>query len=310
MSDVYTAAVAAESAAPASNTEAKPETKSEVNSTEPTQQEQVKVTPQANLKKFKIKVDNKEEEMELDLNDEAALIRHLQMSKAASKRMNEAATARKQAENFMQALQNDPMRVLSDPRIMGDAKFQQIAEQFLSKKLQDQMLSPEEKKRIDMEERLRTFEDQDKKVKEEHQQKQAQQLEEHYAQQFEKTIVDALNTTSLPKNAFTVRRMAELMQKNLTHGLELEPQHLATLVKEDYQREIASLIGGADASQILSMFGDELSNKIRKHDLAKFKADSGFKSSSNPKVVSREASPAAPKRMRGDEYEAFIRNKK
>jgi pyruvate-formate lyase len=235
--------------------------------------EKAEVTPaiQPNKKKFKIKVDGNEEEMELDLNDEQTLIRHLQMSKAASKRMNEAAMTRKQAEQFITALQNDPMKVLTDPRIMGNEKFQAIAEEFLSKKLQEQMLSPEERRRIEMEDRLRKYEDQEKSAKEKEEQAQIAQLEEHYAQEYQKTIMTALQSTNLPKNPFTVKRMAELMQKNIKHGLDLDPHHLAQLVKEDYQKELVGLIGGSDASQIISMFGEDLTNKIRKHDLAKYK---------------------------------------
>lgn len=310
MSDPYVAAVAAESKAASTPVEAKEVVNETAPPVEKEQATPVEAKPQPNKKKFKVKVDGNEEEMELDLNDEAALIRHLQMSKAASKRMNEAATTRKQAEQFIQALQQDPMRVLNDPRVMGEEKFRAIAEQFLSKKLQEQMLTPEERKRIEMEEKLRTYEDQEKSQKQEAEAKQIEQLEQHYAQQYQKTIIEALQGSNLPKNPFTVRRMAELMQKNLQHGLELEPQHLAQLVKQDYQSELVSLIGGSDADQIIAMFGDDLANKIRKHDLAKFKSSQpGFKQSQN-QPPPREAGPSVSKKMRPDEYEAFIRGKK
>lgn len=314
MSDVYTAAVSAEAQATNNQTseskapvEANKEANTEVNQS--AKEQEAKPVAQPNKKKFKIKVDGNVEEMELDLNDEASLVRHLQMSKAASKRMNEAATTRKQAEQFIQALQNDPLRVLSDPRIMGNEKFQAIAEQFLAKKLQEQMLSPEERKRIEMEEKLRTYEEQEKKQREEAESRQIQQLEEHYAQQYQKTIMTALQTSNLPKNPFTVRRMAELMQKNLQHGLDLEPQHLAQLVREDYQKELVSLIGSSEADQIIAMFGDDLTNKIRKHDLAKFKAvqpgaNQAQKTSSTPSQTVEK------RKMRPDEYEAYLRSRK
>lgn len=273
-------------------------------------QETVKADPTpaqvANLKKYKIKVDGNEEEVELDLNDEQTLVRHLQMSKAASKRMNEAAITKKQAEQFINALKTDPVRILTDPRIMGNEKFQAIAEEFLAKKLQEQMLSPEERKHIEMEERLRKYEESEKKAREEAEQKQIAQLEAHYAQQYQKTIIEALQSTSLPKNAFTVKRMAELMQKNIQHGLELEPQHLAQLVKEDYQRELVGLIGGSDADQIIAMFGEDVANKIRKHDLAKLKSKLG------PQASGKESSRPkqdAGRKMRPDEYEAYLRGK-
>lgn len=267
-------------------------------------------------KKLKIKIDQQEYDEELpfevDENNKAQvdyLKRHLQMSKAAAKRMQEASLTRKQAEQFIQVLQNDPMKVLSDPRVMGNEKFQAIAEQFLAKKLQEQMLSPEDRKRIEMEEKLRNYEEQEKKLREDAEHKQIQQLEEHYAQQYQKTIMTALQTSNLPKNPFTVRRMAELMQKNLQHGLDLEPQHLAQLVREDYQKELVSLIGSSEADQIISMFGDDITNKIRKHDLAKFKA--GQNGINQPQKQAPTPSQNTEKRkMRPDEYEAYLRSKK
>lgn len=282
---------------------------SDVNSTENQQDSQsqsVQPQVQPNKKKFKIKVDGKDEEMEIDLSDEAAITRHLQMSKVAAKRMNEAAITRKQAEQFIHALQSDPMRVLSDPRVMGSEKFQAIAEQFLAKKLQEQMLSPEERKRIEMEEKLRQYEEQDKKQKQDVEAKQIQALEEHYAQQYQKTIMDSLQSSNLPKNPFTVKRMAELMQKNIQHGLDLEPTQLAQLVREDYQRELVSLIGSSDADQIISMFGEDLTTKIRKHDLAKLKANQGSLPTHRNQPNSPQSNSGSAKPMTKDEWKAVI----
>lgn len=248
----------------------------EVETTNPqeTQQvEQAPITPKLS-KKLKIKLDGQEYDEELpfevDENNKDQveyLKRHLQMSKVAQKRMNEAALTRKQAEQFIQALQNDPMRILSNPKLMGEEKFQKIAEEFLARKIQEQMMSPEEKRQREMEERLRNYEEQDKQTREKAEQEQFQQLQAHYQEQYTKTITEALETSNLPKNPFTVKRMAQLLQQNIKHGLELEPKHLAQLVREDYQREIASLIGSSNPEQIISMFGEEVTNKLRKHDL-------------------------------------------
>ena len=239
------------------------------------------VTPEKKLtKKLKLKLDGLEvdEELPFEVDESNSqhieyLKRHLQMSKVAQKRMNEAALTRKQAEQFIEALQKDPMRVLSNPKLMGEEKFQQIAEEFLAKRIQEQMLSPEEKRQREMEEKLRKYEDQEKSVKEKQEQEQVQQLQVHYQEQYTKTITEALDSSNLPKNAFTVKRMAQLLQQNIKHGLDLEPRHLAQLVREDYQKELASLIGTSNPEQIISMFGEETVNKLRKHDLEKLKGN-------------------------------------
>lgn len=262
-------------------------------------------------KRMKIKVDAQEFDEELpfefDENNKAQvdyIRRHLQMSKAASKRMQEAAVTRKQAEQFLDALNNDPMRVLSNPKIMGEDKFREIAEAFLSKKLQEQMLSPEERSRLEKEDRLRKYEEQEKQRQEAEQSEKIQRLQEHYTDHYQKVIVGALEGSNLPKNPFTVKRMAELMQKNLQYGMELEPSTLAQLVREDYQKELVALIGSSNPEQILGLFGEEVSNKIRKHDLDKLKSGNPGFGQRSPQAPNQPSNPAKP--MNRDEWKAML----
>ena len=285
-------------------------TVNETQTTEGTQETESQVAPKMS-KRMKIKVDSQEFDEELpfefDENNKAQvdyIRRHLQMSKAASKRMQEAAVTRKQAEQFLEALNNDPMRVLSNPKIMGEEKFREIAEAFLSKKLQEQMLSPEERSRLEKEDRLRKYEEQEKQRQEAEQSEKIQRLQEHYTDHYQKVIVGALEGSNLPKNPFTVKRMAELMQKNLQYGMELEPSTLAQLVREDYQKELVALIGSSNPEQILGLFGEEVSQKIRKHDLEKLK--SGNPGFSPRQTQGATQTPNTAKPMNRDEWKAML----
>src|SRR6185295_10027211 len=73
-----------------------------------------KEASKSNKKKYKIKVDKSEEELELDLDNEEEVKKHLQMSRAAQKRMHEAAEVRKAAIDFIDELKKNPRKVLSD----------------------------------------------------------------------------------------------------------------------------------------------------------------------------------------------------
>lgn len=255
----------------------------------------------AEKKKFKYKADGAEVEEELD---DAEIGSRLSLAKAAQKRMQEAANVQRQTKAFYEALQKDPLSVLTDPKVMGSDKFQQLAEQFLSKKLAEQMLTPEERAQQEKDARLSKYEQEEAKRNEEANQAKARQLEEHYARQYEQTIMTALQSSSLPKNPFTVKRMAELMQKNIQHGLDLEPAQLAQLVKEDYQSELKALIGNADPEAILGMFGEDLSNKIRKHDLSKFQAKNPI-----PKPGNAPTQPEPKQKMSPREYTEYLKSK-
>lgn len=257
--------------------------------------------PKVEKKKFKYKADGAEVEEELD---DAEIGNRLSLAKAAQKRMQEASNVQKQTRAFYEALQKDPLSVLTDPKVMGSEKFQQLAEKFLSQKLAEQMLTPEERAMRDKEERLAKYEQEEAKRNEEANQAKAQQLEAHYAKQYEQTIMTALQTSNLPKNPFTVKRMAELMQKNIQHGLDLEPQALAQLVKEDYQSELRQLINGAEPEAILGMFGEDISNKIRKHDLSKFQAKNPA-----PKPTGPSAPQENKQKMSPREYTEYLKQK-
>lgn len=292
------------SATPISAPSADQSTQSSAPDAEVTKQDaQVTQTPPAvTKKKFKYKADGAEIEEELDDNE---IVNRLSLAKAAQKRMQEASSTKKQVEQFMKALKEDPMSVLSNPNIMGQERFQQIAEDFLSKKIQEQMLTPEQRAQIEKEERLKKYEAQEAEQKRLAEEQKAQQLQEYYTKQYETTIMNALQQSALPKNAYTVKRMAELMQKNIQHGLDLEASQLAQLVSEDYKSEVKALIGSGDPEQILALLGGEVADKIRKHDLSKFQAKNPEpKPSQNPPKTSEQE-----RRMSPREYTEYLKSK-
>src|SRR5439155_16062490 len=77
-------------------------------------------------RKLKLKVDGREEEL-----PEEEVVKWAQMGRAAQKRFQEASEKRKQAEDFIRMLKEDPISVLSNPAIGVD--FRKLAEEYLSK---------------------------------------------------------------------------------------------------------------------------------------------------------------------------------
>ena len=135
--------------APVTETDVTP---SENEQTEPTegqpQAERKSEAPaQPNKKKFKLKVDGQELEEELDLNDEETLKRHLQMSKAAQKRMSEAAKARREAEEIVGMFKGDLKSVLKQADKFGKTpeQIRGEIESYFAEIIEEEMLSPEQK---------------------------------------------------------------------------------------------------------------------------------------------------------------------
>lgn len=247
----------------------------------------VAAQPPSTKKKYKLNVDGKEEDFELDLADEKEVAKHLQMSKAAMKRMQEAAITQQRAEKFIEMLQKDPGAVLSNPKLGVDVR--KFAEEYLMKQLQEEMLTPEQKRIRDADEIIRERDEQVAKTKQDAEQAQIQKLQDHYAKDYETKIMTALQGESIPKTPKTVHRMAELMKKNLQHGLDLEPAQIAQMVKDEYLSEFKEVIGAIDGETLLKIFGEDTSNKIRKADLARLKGPVGHAQATSKSEAPRQA---------------------
>lgn len=220
-------------------------------------------------RKIKYKADNQDFEEELDDSEIAS---RLSLAKAASKRMQEAALTKKQVEHFVKMLQEDPMKILSNPQIMGDEKFQQLAEQVLAKKIQDQMLSPEEKKQMEMEKRLKDYEEKEMTAKEQAKAQEMQALQSRYEQEYSNTVIEVLNSVSLPKNASTTKRIAEKMLQNLRSGYDVPAHVLAQEVEAEYRNEFNHIVKDGSPEQVIKLFGEDIVKKLIKHELSKFKS--------------------------------------
>lgn len=157
--------------------------------------------PASQKKKYSLKVDGKNEDMEIDLSNEEEMIKHLQLSKASQKRMQESAEMRKGLQELFQALQTDPARVLNDPRLnIPEEVKKKLAEAIVNKELQEMQKSPEqkEKERLQAEyERLKQQVEEEKKGREA---AEFARLQEHHAVQLDNDISEAITASGLPKS--------------------------------------------------------------------------------------------------------------
>jgi len=101
-------------------------------------------------KKYKLKVDGREEEL-----DEESVSKLAQMGRASSKRFQEAAQSRKQSEDFIKMLKEDPASVLTNPAIGIDLR--KFAEDYLMKQYEQEKMTPEQRQMKDYEARLQTI---------------------------------------------------------------------------------------------------------------------------------------------------------
>lgn len=225
----------------------------------------------ARKEKFQYKIDGEDVEEEIDLSDIEGLKKRMQLSYAADKRMGEARTVKQKAMEIVKAFEEDPTNLF---RKLGP-KGRQVAEQFLLEQINEEMLTPEQKKDRDDKSELQKLRDEKKKREEEDQNKQISAKEKEYASEYQTTIIGALEKCGLPKSPRLVADVARLMSKKLEHGIELDATDLAKLIREERGNDQKSIVKDMSGEQLIEYFGEDVAKKIRLADLKKLKEKQG-----------------------------------
>lgn len=228
-----------------------------------------KEAAKSNKKKFKIKVDKAEEELELDLDNEEEVKKHLQMSRAAQKRMSEAAEIRKAAMDFIEELKKNPRKVLSDPNIGVDLK--KFAEEIINEQIQEMEKSPEQREREALTAELERLKKEAKEKEEFAKKAEFERLQLEQEQQLSSQIETALDVGGLPKHPRTVKAMAEMMMIALQNNIDLSPMDIAPIVKNNTMSEFKEIISSLSDDQIEDFLGKEILGRLQKKRVAKAK---------------------------------------
>lgn len=245
---------------------------------------------QAEARRFKVQVDGKEMEVE-----EQELLKGYQRARAAQQRFDEAARMRQQTEQFLQSLQKDPLSVLTNPKL--GLNMEQIAEQILLRKLEDQTMTPEQREQRDRNAKLAQYEAQERERQEAEKRQQYEATKENARREYNRQFIDVLGKAGVPPTADTVARMARYLQHGLKQGAEPDLYHVAELVKEDLLAEQARLIDAIPDDQIEQRLTPQAVEKIRKALLKK--TETPF--SPQPQKAAQPPRQDAPPRL--DEYD-------
>lgn len=229
----------------------------------------------ARIRKLKLKVDGHELEEELpfeiDDNPEAVeyMTRQLQMSKAAQKRMSEYAQLQKEARYFIDELRKNPRKILSDPSIGVDVK--QLATQIIEEEIANAQKSPEQLEKERLEAELRSLQEERENEREELRQKEFERLQEIEYERYDNLMSKALETSDLPKSPYVVKKMADYMLLGLNEGIDVSPEDVLPLVREEIQNDLREMFAVMPDEVIEKIVGKEVFNRVRKKNVAKAK---------------------------------------
>lgn len=247
-------------------------------------------TPQ----RYKIKANGQEHEVSLE-----EALKLAELGKGAGSKFEEAAKMRKQTEAFMKRLKEDPLSVLQDKNL--GINFRELAEEYLYSQIQDEQLSPAERKQRELEEELKKYRSKEQEEATKKQQEQELRAQQHYEQHYDRLITDGLTKSGLPKTVTTVRSVAKYLDMALEAGYEASVEDIIPLVKQDYINSIKELFGASDGDTLLALLGDEVTNKIRKSDLARLRNSQQTQPSQSKQS---EPSPSKANNKPMDKYQA------
>lgn len=284
--------------AESAKTESKGVQKTESKSVDPIK-EAAKAATEA-VRKYKVKVDGEELEV-----DESELLRGYSHQKAANKILQQGAAARKQAEEFI-SMMRDPEKFYDTAKKLGHDP-RKLAEEYLAKQLEDELLDPRDKELKEAKAKLKKIEDMEKAEKEAIEAKRNEVLKQKYAKDYSDQFVSALQETSLPPTKAMVAEMAKYVSRAAKIGFKMTAQEAAQLVKEDVQTAHQRLIGDSDGEVLIKLLGDDVANKIRKYDTQRLKSpEQNLKTPIEQPDVKRPR-PSAHKRMNAKEWREFNR---
>lgn len=209
---------------------------------------------------YKVKVNG--EEQEVDINE---LTRGYAHNKAASETFRQAQETRQLAESVLELFKTDPKQAFA--KLGKDAK--KFAEEVLMEEINEAHLTPEQKKMRDLERYKSDMETKEQRAREEQERQQMEIFQQQVAQELQQDIVSVLQTADLPKNEYTVGRIAYYLEAAMTAGYDASAKDVVGLVKNEYETEIKRLLSSVPEDKLLTWIGDDMTKKVVKGHIAR-----------------------------------------
>lgn len=248
-------------------------------------------------------------EVKVDLSDDKKVDTLIQKGLAADENFQKAAKIQTQAQQFIEAIRDNPLAVLTNPRLGLDQKgLRDQVERWLYEQVSFESAPEDERQRITERRELERLREKDqreqtaKRAKERSDQKAA--IQEKLTPMF----IDAIEKANLPATDYTLHRMAMYMRAARTKGMTtITPADVAPLVARDWanvQRQMFSRYDGAD---LIKHVGEEAAAKIRKADLARVDSGKGAPGRDPQlRVAPRTQAPKMPSFSSPEEYRDYM----
>lgn len=217
---------------------------------------------------------------------------YAQLGLASDEKFKEAKKVREEADKILATAKTEKSAIKS-LMAAGYSKEEarKIIEDELLKEYEYEDLSPEEKKRREMEEELNKYKTKEEREKAEREQSAKQKEEEQYFKKLDDELADAIKSSSLPKHPVFGKFALQYMASSASQDLDLSAKDAMTLVEQDFLGVVQELLSGMDAKTLKSWLGDKSLRSLREEAVSELKS----KEPPFAKANSQPAKQAAPK---------------
>lgn len=235
------------------------------------------------IKSFQLKVNGKTIEKEIDLSDEEAVTKELQLAAAGRESMQRARELEKAYEQALGDLKADPLKFLQSEL---ELDVDELSYNHLKALHEQSQRSPEEIERDKIQSELQAAREEARMLKEE---KERAEYERVYAEQ-QKSLDNEISTaleshTDLPATQKTFQRIAETMLFAMENGIDdVKVEDVIPQVKKDIEREMQDMFSEMPTEFYEKFIGKQNMEKLRKERIAK------AKTAPNPSKVKETAS--------------------
>lgn len=224
----------------------------------------------AEKRRLKLKVDGKETEVDQD-----ELERDYSKYKSADKAFKDAARTKKQLNDFMTNLKDNPTQGLRELSKRLGFDLTQVSNEVLRGHLEDEMMSPEEKARREEQAELKKYKDRDQEELTKKEQGEREERKAKRKTEIAGIIGEAMESAKyLAKDESTIADMARFMIHCRENGIEFDAKDVARHIEQRTVSQFSAVVNSMPVGELLRHM-PELVGKIREHYLSELKAKRG-----------------------------------
>jgi hypothetical protein len=227
------------------------------------------------------------------------VLRNLQTSAAAQKRMQEVAEKEKAWEARTAKFKADPWAMMKEEAGLDP---DQAAVERVRKLMEQEAMSPEQRAVAEYQRKNAEMEAKLKAIEEERTQGAQKAETDRVIATLNTAIPAAAEAAGLPRSPAVGRMMVEFMLSQARAGVDVNPEDAAQYARENVQGWTGEVLKSMNEEQIITFLGPEVVKKILTHSVNKVRGTQAA-----PAVVPATTSPKGPpKKMSTDEWRKWM----